>query len=205
MKELQLPNSPNLFLCAKDTQLRFIACNENFARIADADSPQQLIGKDDTQLIWRSQASIFRSGDIAVLRGATFLNVAEKQIQVDKTADILVTKSLLKSHSGKVCGTLVSYIDITGYVLIPKIGEYKEGRLHFKLNGISTYFTPTELNVFKAVLLGKPASQIAIALQRSKRTIEGHINVLKQKLQVSNKVDIIKMAWELGLSHVLFS
>ncbi|NVN90911.1 MAG: PocR ligand-binding domain-containing protein [Desulfuromonadales bacterium] len=51
----------------KDTQLRYLGCNHTFARDAGVASPNELIGKDDFQLVWHDHAEQYRADDRLVM------------------------------------------------------------------------------------------------------------------------------------------
>ncbi|MEZ5584873.1 MAG: PAS domain S-box protein [Candidatus Competibacteraceae bacterium] len=51
----------------KDLHLRYLGCNQAFARDAGVSSPADMLGKDDYQFSWLEQADLYRSDDKAVL------------------------------------------------------------------------------------------------------------------------------------------
>lgn len=59
--------------------------------------------------------------------------------------------------------------------------------------------TMMEMKVLRLILIGKSNSEIAMAINRSLRTVESHRGRLMSKLGVHNIVDLIKMAATLGL------
>ena len=48
----------------KDRNLVFLGCNEMFARDAGFASSQDVVGKDDFQMVWREQAESYRADDV---------------------------------------------------------------------------------------------------------------------------------------------
>lgn len=200
-----------IFIFAKNTSSKFLFCNETFAMAAGADSPKQLIGKDDYSLCWKAQADVFRKGDITVVTGQGWQNVIEQQTQIDKknnrtiTRDILVNKYQLKDRNDNCIGVIGSYIDITGHTLVARPRGYDpvKGRFYLGPNFANDYLSKKEWAVLKLVLLGRTAKQIALALDISKRTAEGHLERIKYKLQCKTKGDIIITAVKLGLTMSL--
>ena len=62
----------------KDRNLIFQGCNRSFARDAGLQSPEELLGKDDFQMVWAEQAELYRSDDRWVMEtGALKLNYEE--------------------------------------------------------------------------------------------------------------------------------
>ena len=100
----------------KDRNLVFLGVNEQFAREAGLQSPEELIGKSDYELAWtRDEADFYRECDRKVMEsGEPMLNIEESQLQGDgKEAILLTNKVPLLDASGKVYGILGIYMDIT--------------------------------------------------------------------------------------------
>jgi two-component system, OmpR family, aerobic respiration control sensor histidine kinase ArcB len=103
------------FMYLKDTQFRYIMCNENFARAAGLSSANEIIGKTDYDLAWgKTEADLFRQGDIEALSGVKKINFEEPQLQADgSTRLVLANKVPLYDSHHKVIGILGNYLDIT--------------------------------------------------------------------------------------------
>jgi PAS domain S-box-containing protein len=103
------------FLYWKDTQSRYLGCNENFARVAGLRSIESIVGKTDFDLAWgKTEAQLFRQGDQEVISGHPFFNRAEPQLQADgRYAMVLATKIPLLDHQKTIVGVLGLYQDIT--------------------------------------------------------------------------------------------
>ena len=80
-----------------------------------------------------------------------------------------------------------------------------ENKFEFIINGNKEYFTKTEHDIFKYLLIGATAKDIAKKINRSHRTIEDYINKIKIKLQCSNKSHIPEAALRLGLMQQLLA
>lgn len=59
--------------------------------------------------------------------------------------------------------------------------------------------TPREMEILKLIALGLPTSDIAKVLYRSVKTIEGHRVSLGTKLQITNRVELARIALRSGL------
>jgi PAS domain S-box-containing protein len=198
-------NQLNIYIFCKDRSGKFIFCNDKFAEAAGLDSDYQIAGKTDEDLVWKAQAHVFQQGDLRTMQGQAFINVQEVMIQCSKVADILVSKNKLLNKNDECIGVIGSFIDITGYRLFRKSGHYDEKHKRFYLGAAlnNEYLTAQEYKIFKKVLLGHTSEQIAHQLHLSRRTIEGHIQSLKSKLQCQTKGQIIEFAIRAGLSHIL--
>lgn len=100
----------------KDLQLKYAGCNSLFARDANLNSPEEIIGKSDKELIWRKNIEQFNKVDRQVLKsGQSILGYEELFIMPGfETARICKTSRIpLKDANGKVTGILGCYDDIT--------------------------------------------------------------------------------------------
>lgn len=197
--------SANMYLAAKDKNLKYLYCSENVASGLGLDSPRQIIGKTDYELFDESIGNIYRAGDIHAIKGGVLLNAREVQPHTDKTIQILTSKNQLKNKKGDPVGIVVSFIDITGldYKTSSDIFEYNEERksYEFHISGKSEFFTKREYEVFRHVLLGLVTKQIAKRLMLSPRTIEDYLERIKSKLQCTSKHQIAETAMRLGILH----
>jgi PAS domain S-box-containing protein len=99
----------------KDCDLRYLGCNRSFALDAGVNSLDDVIGKDDYQLAWREQASLYRSDDRQVLEsGKPKIDYEEPQTTLDGRCIWLRTSKVpLRDTKGAVWGVLGTYEDIT--------------------------------------------------------------------------------------------
>lgn len=205
MKE-QLLNQVNLYIWAKDKNFKYLYCNENYAKAAGLDSPNQILGKTDDKLPWGDFADFFRAGDYDVLQGNSRTNMPETTTTVNNITDILVTENQLLDGSNKVIGVVGSFIDISGMKLVKKSGHYDKTNNRYYLGEDvfnKAYFTGREIEVFKRILLGHSAARIGEILKISPKTAEAYIENIKLKLQAKSKGEIIATAIQFGLTHIL--
>lgn len=115
MLELVLSNIPQ-YVFWKDTNLVYLGCNDNFARAAGIESPEQVVGKTDYDLGWtKKQVESYRAWDRRVIsENKPAFNLIESQLTADGT-EIWVdtTKVPLHNADGEVVGVLGTYEDIT--------------------------------------------------------------------------------------------
>ena len=113
----------------KDQNLRFLGCNTIFAQDAGMSCPEELIGKEDTQMGWAAQAEQYRADDRAVMdSGIAKLFYVEPQTAPDGTTIWLKTSKVpLKNQHGTIVGILGIYEDIS-------VQFHNEARIQTLLN-----------------------------------------------------------------------
>jgi diguanylate cyclase (GGDEF)-like protein/PAS domain S-box-containing protein len=99
----------------KDRESRFLGCNQSFARDAGVISCEEIIGKNDYQLIWKEKAESYRDDDRQVINsGIPMLNYEEPQTTPDgKTTWLRTSKVPLCDDTLGTIGVLGIYQDIT--------------------------------------------------------------------------------------------
>ncbi|MBD3256876.1 PAS domain-containing protein, partial [candidate division GN15 bacterium] len=100
----------------KDRDLAYLGCNENFARVAGLDAPEDIVGKCDYDLPWtREESDWYRKCDRDVMdQGDALINIEETQTRADgSVTTVLTSKVPLKDPRGEVIGILGLYADIT--------------------------------------------------------------------------------------------
>jgi len=99
----------------KDAQLRYLGCNASFAHDAGFKMPSELVGKDDTQMGWHAQASMYQADDRRVMtEGKASLHFEEPQSTPDGRQIWLRTSKVpLRDADGRIMGVLGIYDDIT--------------------------------------------------------------------------------------------
>ncbi|MCC7491060.1 MAG: PAS domain S-box protein [Fimbriimonadaceae bacterium] len=99
----------------KDRESRYLGCNLTFARDAGCASPDELLGRDDYELDWRSQADLYRADDQAVIHsGVGRMSYEEPQSRPNgEQLQLLTSKLPLRDTTGAVVGVLGTYLDIT--------------------------------------------------------------------------------------------
>ena len=99
----------------KDTDLRFLGCNEALCRDAGLTHPDQIVGKTDFELAWRANAEAYRSDDRATLASnVAKINYEEPQHREDGSQSWLRTSKIpLTDINGRTVAVLGMYEDIT--------------------------------------------------------------------------------------------
>ncbi len=99
----------------KDLDLNYLGCNPAFASDVGLNSPEDIIGKNDSQLAWHEQAEDYQDDDRVILEtGVEKIAYEESQTTVDgETIWLRISKVLLKDDNGVKFGILGIYEDIT--------------------------------------------------------------------------------------------
>lgn len=114
--DLFINNVPQ-FVFWKDLNCVYLGSNENFAKSAGFDSPDQLIGKTDYDLPWsKEEADFFRETDLKVMSSKKpQLNFEEPMTLKDGSTRWLSTSKTPLLENNEVIGILGWYNDITPY------------------------------------------------------------------------------------------
>lgn len=102
----------------KDRNSVFLGCNQNFAKSAGLDHPEELIGKTDYDMPWsKEESDFFRKIDEEVMSsGIAQLNFEEPQTLSDGSKRWISTSKVpLFNEHKNVVGILGWYIDITPF------------------------------------------------------------------------------------------
>lgn len=99
----------------KDRDGNYLGCNTLFAQDAGLEDPQEIIGKTDWDMPWRSQAESYRTDDLEVIRsGRAKLHYEDQRTGLDGREHWIETSKVpLLDERGKVVGMLGAYQDIT--------------------------------------------------------------------------------------------
>jgi PAS domain S-box-containing protein len=99
----------------KDRELNYLGCNTEFARDAGFEHPSDIIGKDDFQMKWKTQADTYRQDDRSVMEsGIAKLFYDESATTPDgRIIWQRISKIPLKNQTGAIFGVMGIYEDVT--------------------------------------------------------------------------------------------
>lgn len=119
----------------KDTELRYLGCNTAFARDAGLSGPEDLVGKDDFQMIWREQAERYRADDRWVMNSDTpKIGFEEPLGSLDGSTTWLRTSKVpLHDAKNQVLGMLGIYEDVTLHKQDEERKKIEQSRLETSL------------------------------------------------------------------------
>ena len=100
----------------KDLDSVYLGCNENFALVSGAGSPDNIVGKTDFDLAWREvETELFRALDKEVIKTKRpQMNIISPQLQADGR-EAWIEANIVPMHDDEdnVIGVLGTYQDIT--------------------------------------------------------------------------------------------
>ena len=198
---------PQQFAFAKDLSGKYLFASENMAEATGFDSPSQMIGKRDADLFWKEWAEHYREGDGQAFKGNIFLNQMERARTIQDPNiihQVCATKTALRDSQNQIIGVVGSLIDVTQHHILENKGSFDQAGKKFVLSDPSLSaltFSKKQITLLQYIIMGYSAADIGRVLNRSKRTIEGHIEHLKNKLQCTSKAEIIRWTVTSGLLH----
>ncbi|SEH34972.1 sensor histidine kinase [Magnetospirillum fulvum] len=103
----------------KDTDLRYLGCNPQFAQDAGFAMPEEIIGRDDFQLVWADRAELYREDDRVVMESGIPKLFFDEQIRTRDGGVIWcrTSKIPLRDETGETIGVLGIFEDITQHKL----------------------------------------------------------------------------------------
>lgn len=99
----------------KDLDLRYMGCNNIFAQDAGEKTSEDIIGKDDTQMVWKEQAQLYRADDRQVIESG-IPKVFFEEPQTTPAGEkiwLSTSKVPLYDNDNNIIGVLGIYQDIT--------------------------------------------------------------------------------------------
>ncbi len=191
-----------IYSWVKDKGSRFISCSENFAKIAGVESPMDLLGKTDFDLIWRDRAESYLKSDQTALRGNYYKDYRPHKTAIG-TIKLLVTKSPLFDPQGKIIGTTGAAIDLTSKYYCKKLGYLdNRGRLHLGSTFNNLYLKKKEVAVLRYTLLGHNVKQISAHSHIPSEKVRDYIHSIKIKLGWKVKDNVVEKSTEIGLGYL---
>lgn len=197
-------NIDGFFVWEKDRHGKYIYVNEDYARAAGCDSPAAMKGKTDFDVVWRSLAPKFIEGDRKIMFDDELLRidgVFEKEIMVEKVADIFVKEGVLKDHSGRNVGVVGCFVDVTAGLndLLHKRLRVDDFGIYLNNDLGHQHLTNIEMEVLKGRLKAIPKEKIALDLNKTLDEIKSVIRSLKIKFQCTSENQLLVAAIRAGL------
>lgn len=202
-----------------DTNLKFLQVNPIYAQVTGYRQADDLIGLsyEDFKGDVVSQCELFKGQDLQVLETQKSLEFLSYHHYGDGQWHLLWgEKSLLFDEKQNPCGVFSKAKDMTGHPLMDmtrflmKEAHYHFGR--FQQKSFIYYvekdhhdfgMTAKEKEILFYLVRGKTVSDIANLLSRSKRTVDMHVESLKEKFLVESKSQLIEKAIMLGYMNFI--
>ncbi|HEY2000358.1 EAL domain-containing protein [Paraburkholderia sp.] len=185
----------------KDQESRYLGCNMAFARDAGLAYPEQVVGKTDHDLPWRSLADTVRKLDHEVISTGVPKMSFELDLLIDGVHRTTITSKLPFTDSdGRVIGVLGSYTDITERKRADLALRLQSRALDASVNAILITAPTPEGNLIEYVnpafkrITGYDPSEVighdCRLLQRDDRDQEG-IALIRQSLGLNREVSAV--------------
>ena len=111
-----------------------------------------------------------------------------------KSKEMITSKAVT---SFEACLQQLQYEPVSP-VVPPKVNG-----LNLRVEGLSIPFTRQQLTCLYHLLCGKTMRETALLLNRSPRTVESHLAIVREKLHCRNKVELMNKVSERGLLQAL--
>lgn len=194
----------NVWLFCKNAHAGYLAGNELVAEDLDLVSAGEISKKSDYDFGWSAKRIAFlREWDLQVIKSENGIYHVETPFLLPngKQVEVLTYKVPLYDKKGIIIG-------IAGISF--KLNENNSANLLKYLNPKNTFelntdlinktglpFTSRETEVFHYLMQGKTAREIGHLLSISNRTVECHINSMKEKMNCRKKSELIEKVLKL--------
>lgn len=194
----------------KDRRLRYSWCSEHMAAILGLDSPHQIVGKVDSDLIWKKHAKFYRERDKAVIDRQQQLCLLQPQIrqQPDSTETLNVivniTKNPMYDRSGSIVGIVGFFTEPIDSDLTKDLFYFDDqGRLSLgSFYGHST-LSKREHELLKCCLKGLKPQSIQAIMGIKKSSYDSIVHRIKHKMGCKTIGDVIYSSIKSGLAQVI--
>lgn len=194
----------------KDTQSKFLGCNQSFASFANCKTPEQMIGLTDYDLPWNDYADTYREHDTTTLSGVQYAKLELIRGANNELKSVIALKQpLYQQH--KMIG-LIGYAYETNNPHHYSILKLLSSESHnvgkqltcivsnnfFWRNQLGTicHLTVRESQCLYYCLRGYTAKLTASILLLSPKTVEFHLESIKNKAGCVNKVELFEFAYQ---------
>jgi len=195
----------------KDRHLRYSWCSESMADILGLDSPHQIVGKTDSDLIWKKHAEFYRERDKAVINRQQQLCFLQPQIRKHPNSieplDVIVytTKNPLYDRDGNTAG-------IVGFYTEPVDNDFTKDLFYVDNQGrlsLGSYYghsilSKREHELLKWCLKGLKPKDIQAIMGIKKSSYDSIIHRIKHKMGCKTIGDVIYSSIKSGLAQVIF-
>lgn len=172
----------------KDRQGKYLGCNDLLIADTGFNKQSDILGHTDFDICTEPSAASLRYNDLVVVENEKSITLFEKAIVRNNgpTFNVISHKVPLRSRSQKVIG-------IMGISLILDTLSHRSFKPNTKyhINNTAITFSTREAECLNETLNGYSAKEIATILGISPRTIEAHLDKIRQKLNCKSKLDLI--------------
>ncbi len=190
----------------KNLQGQYEYCNEDVIRSAHLERKNDIIGKTDATL-WPILSETIRKNDLKVISTGQALQLDEAVMFNDhRLQKFFSIKSPIKDKQNKVTGVIINSIEINSpqyadmHQVVNQSIELYLQKMHFKRYYFSTplgnnYLTKREAACLFCLSRGLSNKAIASYLKISPRTVETHMENIKNKTLCSNRAELTELVF----------
>lgn len=192
------------FFVWKDKNHCYLGGNNQSGECVQLSSTQELIGLTDYDLNWLSgghTAEYFQKIDKQVMAGKYITNEKEIIVQRNSKGEIVVKVMVVSKRPlmrNKTCMGIVLQATDATHLFFPTLAS--NSSTIWQSN--KEKFTTRERDCMKYLVFGYSCKRIAAELHLSSRTVEHHVENIKEKLNCTNKQQLIDTLLILGNSNV---
>ncbi len=188
----------------KDSNLRYLGCNANFAQAMQLSHVDKIIDLSDADLPGTEVDYYFhKNNDELVLAGQTVKALHKS----DSSLFSLVKQPLLDADKN-VCGVIFHCQEVMANDFLTHIyhtdKKYKPQAVNYRIGSSNTRnLSEREMECLFYLLRGMSARAIAECLQLSKRTVETYIENIKNKFGCDTKAILLVQAVTEGYMDII--
>jgi DNA-binding CsgD family transcriptional regulator len=183
---VQMENLLRSLPCAvfsKDIAGFCLTANKYQAEMAGLLNEKEMIGKSDNDMPWCAVADTIRKADAYVItENKTIVLEEHGTMAHGKKEAFLVTKSPFKDQDGNLIGIVGTAVNVTQQRKTLLSFDHTTSFMRMNQESSKIYLSKKEIECVNWMIKGKSASEIAMILAISTRTVESHMNNIKIKL-----------------------
>ncbi len=204
----QLINNPELLIVEKDALARFTNCNEKWLRYSNLKNKDAVLGLTDKECAWAEFAPQYEKVDADILSGKAYGLVHPCTVEEQRFCWIHCYKWPKYDPAGNIAGLNVIAYEVSDRntldALLLLTNKNKFGVKEYQVDKpTDEHLTNREKEVLFYLCYGMSAKKIALCINRSKRTVEIHIDHIKTKFNCHNKEHIIEYAVNKGYVSIV--
>lgn len=201
----------------KTKELRFAEVNALGQKFYQFKSPKQVIGLRDCDTSWRELSDVFEKQDIFCLKNVGAQYNIDAPLCFDNVKRYSLTQKIPILENGKICGVgfIALPLEISQLMIFirmlfhhtrganqktPLIVNTKQKYFYYK----NLSLTRAEARCLSYALRGLSVPEIAVKLNRSKRTVEAHFDELRGKIGCTKHSILFEKAVEYGFIDLIF-
>lgn len=197
----------------KDPYSNYLDFSKEALRIARFNDRSDVIGKSDQEMPWKQFSDRLREQDKMVLNGQELVNV-DPIIRTDGSKIFLITKKIpVYNETDNIIGVSGVSLELARdkfqnmfYLLCSMFSDctdfIKENDNEFCYGNIQ--FTKRQAQVISCLLRGNSAGDTGKIIGLSKRTVETHLENIKNLLGCYKKSELVNHAFDMGFIELMF-